>query len=134
MLAKFKDNPGAAYTEALAVSIPKLKDMGKTKAQAALVARLGNVPLKRLEEAYLKSEHAELRRAAALAAGAKKAKGTVAELINLLEDAEAPVAQAAHQALVQITGQDYGPEDNASLADRTKAAKTWRDWHKKQQK
>jgi HEAT repeat protein len=72
------------------------------------------------------------RRAAAAACGQKKAREAVGELIPLLEDPEAPVQQAAHQALRQITGQDFGPEPDASREERRAAVQAWRDWWKKQ--
>ena len=111
VLEKFKDAYGASYTEALAGAIPKLKGAGKTKARAVLAERLALVPAASLT-AHLKSEQWNCR-AAALAAGTKKSKAHISELIHLLEDAGPPVAHAA----------DPGARCKVSTA-RTSALKT----------
>ncbi len=133
VLDKFKAAKGPGYNAALASAIPALKGAAKTRARAVLTERLSAEPPVEVSAA-LKSDQVELRRAAALAAGMKKQTRYITELINLLEDAEPPVAHAAHRALTQITSQDFGPEDDATRAERTAAAKAWRAWQKSQKK
>jgi hypothetical protein len=51
------------------------------------------------------------------------------ELIDLLSDADADVRQAARRALVQLArGTDYGPEANATAAERADAIRQWDSW------
>jgi hypothetical protein len=80
----------------------------------------------------LKDDRAEVRAAAARAAGAN-AVTVQADLIELLDDEEAPVRRAAHRALVQLgKGSDFGPKANASADERKQAAREWRAWLKQQ--
>jgi hypothetical protein len=135
VLKKFKAGQGNSYTEVLAATIPKLDLKGRTAARHTLTERLyagTNFALGK----NLNSEDPELRRAAAEVAGQKKSKEHIPELIGLLEDSKAIVARAAKQALFTITNQNFGPdpEADATPADWAAAAKTWRDWYKKQPK
>jgi hypothetical protein len=106
-----------------------LRATAKTKARHALAQRL-----ERLEpdviRLQMRSRELEVRRAAATAAAAKKARALIPDLINLLEDADAGVLQAAHASLRQLTAQDFGPELDASAADRAAAVSAWRQWWK----
>ena len=70
--------------------------------------------------------------AAARACAQKKARALVPDLIALLTDPEPPVARSAHQALTALTGKDFGPEADATRAERKAALKKWRAWWKKQ--
>ncbi|MBI3409242.1 MAG: HEAT repeat domain-containing protein [Planctomycetes bacterium] len=81
----------------------------------------------------LKHEEPAVRLAAAREAGAKKIRH-VSELIDLINDAEPAVQKAAHQSLVQVTGVDHGPSDDASFGDRQTAQRQWREWWEKQGK
>ena len=52
---------------------------------------------------------------------------------GLLEDRDPEVRLAARQALVQISkGSDFGPERDASEADRADAIAKWKAWWAKQ--
>lgn len=75
----------------------------------------------------LLDERAEVRAAAAGIVGDKKLP-YAGQLIDLVADADSRVAQAARQALVRITGQDFGPDDTADAAARSAAAQRWRVW------
>jgi hypothetical protein len=80
----------------------------------------------------LKDDRAELRAAAARAAG-NNGVALQADLVELLEDDEAQVSRAAHRALVQLgKGVDFGPKANASADERKQAAREWRAWLKQQ--
>jgi len=131
LLKKLRDGRGDGYTLALADTIPKLKGEIKTRTRVALAERLAAGTGADLA-AGLKSPNVEVRHAAAEAAGQKKGKEHLPELINLLEDGETFVARAAQRALLAITGQDFGPEKDATRADWTATADAWRNWLKKQ--
>ncbi len=80
----------------------------------------------------LKDDRPEVRAAAAKVVGNKRWR-LGKELIDLLEDSDADVRQAARQALVQISrGTDHGPERDAGEADRAEAVRKWRDWWTRQ--
>jgi hypothetical protein len=53
-------------------------------------------------------------------------------LIPLLEDREPLVGRAAHVALKSLSNQDFGPDRDASPAERTKAVADWKAWWQKQ--
>ena len=131
LLEKLRDTPGSAYTQALAGAIPKLRGSAKTKARQALAQRFERLDIDVLR-VHLMAPEPEMRRAAAVAAGAKKAKELGPDLVRLLEDHEVTVLQAARAALRQISGQDFGPEVDASPAERTAAVEAWRRWSRQQ--
>jgi hypothetical protein len=131
LLDKLRDTPGPAYTEALAGAVVKLRGTAKTRARLALVQRFERLDAEVLR-VHLKATEAEMRRAAAVASGAKKTRELCPELIGLLEDQATTVVQAAHAALRQISGQDFGPELDASPAERAVAVDAWRKWWKQQ--
>jgi hypothetical protein len=127
VLEKLRDSKGAAYTDALALAIPKLIGPVKTRARDALAERLTRMTAATLKE-KLKDDELEIRRAAALACAMKEQKEHVPRLIELLEDPEPPVARAAHAALKSLTGQDFGPAADASRAEVKKCAAAWKAW------
>jgi hypothetical protein len=129
LLHKLRDTPGPSYTQALAGAIPKLRGTAKTKARQALARRFEALDGKALHN-EMRSPELEIRRAAAVASGAKKAKELIPDLIELLGDPEPAVLQAAHSSLRQMTGQDFGPELDATPAERAAAADAWRKWWK----
>jgi hypothetical protein len=130
-LKELRDTRGSAYTEALAGAIPALDAEGKQQAREALADRLTRMKADVLRE-YLKNDNAEIRRAAALATGQKDAKVLVPDLIRLLDDPEAQVQRAAHAALREMAGKDFGPRTGASESERKKAVAAWQAWWKKQ--
>jgi hypothetical protein len=79
-------------------------------------------------KALLKHERPEVRAAAAREIG-KRGLLLGKELIDLLQDNEPFVGQAARAALAQLSGGlDYGPAPDASLGEREAAVRRWRDW------
>jgi hypothetical protein len=130
VLGRLRDGKGAAYTQALAQAIPKLTGEARAKARDALADRLKRMTAATLAD-KLGDEDAEIRRAAALAAAMKDERSHVPRLIELLSDPEPPVARAAHAALKSLTGQDLGPEPDATRADIAQAVQRWKDWWRK---
>jgi len=131
LLKKLRDTPGPAYTHALAGAISRLRGTAKTRARLALAQRFQKLDAEVLR-LHLRAIEPEMRRAAAVAAGAKKARELIPDLIILLEDRETTVLQAAHAGLRQVTDQDFGPELDASPAERAAAVEAWRKWWKQQ--
>jgi hypothetical protein len=133
ILDGFREGRGAAYTEALAQAIPQLRGEARTQARDALAGRLARMTAATLRD-KLADADAEVRRAAALACAMREDKGHVPDLLSLLEDAEAPVAAAARAALRELTGQDFGPQADASRAERSATVAAWRAWWQQQMK
>jgi len=61
----------------------------------------------------------------------KADRHTIPALIAILEDRDEGVARAAHAALKDLTGQDFGPAAY-SRELKTKAAAKWNAWWKKE--
>lgn len=130
VLQRLKMTRGGLHTDALALAIPRLPEPMRTKARVALAERLTRMTAKTLRE-RLADEDAEVRRATATACALKKVRDHVPDLIPLLLDAEAAVAEAAHHALVDLTRQDFGPKPGAPAAARARAVAAWKDWWRK---
>ena len=122
-----------AYTEALAHAIPRLDADSRRSAREALAERLARMKPATLQS-YLKDELPEIRRAATLACAAREAKELTGELIRLLNDPDPLVERAAHAALKELTGQDFGPKAGADGPERSKAISAWEAWWKKQRR
>jgi hypothetical protein len=131
LLESLRDGKGVVYTEALAAAIPQLTGEAQDKTRAALAERLTRMKATTLAK-YFEDEDAEVRRAAALACAMKDGKDLVPGLIRLLSDREPLVERAAHAALKELTGQDFGPAAGASRADRARAVAAWKVWWNKQ--
>jgi hypothetical protein len=101
---------GTWYTSSLSKVIPKLEKRPTVQqaARTALVRRMSRFSLSTLK-AYAQIENVELRYAAAKAVGMRNLKGFIPDLINLLRDKEAMVSNTAYLSLKQITGKDFGP-------------------------
>jgi hypothetical protein len=132
MFEKYQEGKGAVYTLALAGAIPRLSGEAKGKAREALAQRLTRMTAATLRQ-ELKDDDPEIRRAAALACAMKDDKSHVPDLIPLLEDREPIVGRAAHAALTNLTGKDFGPEANASRQETARAMAAWRVWWDKTQ-
>jgi hypothetical protein len=122
LLQKLQEARGVVNTEALAFAIPRLEGDARQKAREALTSRMARLKAESLTT-YLEDEEPEIRRAAALACAVKGLKAAVPNLIARLGDRDDGVAQAAHAALKDLTGQNLG----------TSAAE-WEAWWKKQGK
>ncbi len=127
LLETYRDAKGGEYTEALAQIAARLSDDPQAQARDALASRLTRMKAATLNE-FLRDRDREIRRAAALACGAKGDKAHAPELIRLLADTDAGVIQAARGGLKQLSGQDFGPETTASPADKSRAVLAWRKW------
>lgn len=100
--------------------------------QELLTKHLARQSPAELKELF-KHDRAVVRAGAAKEVGSRKLRH-VSELIDLLNDAEPTVQQAAHQALVRISGVDHGPAADASFGDRQAAQGRWREWWNKNKK
>jgi HEAT repeat protein len=116
LLEELRKGKGPEYTQALVAAIGQLSGKARKKARRTLAERLTRFTSTTLL-AYLGSENAELRRAAALALGMKDEKDHIAELIDLLEDPDPSVAQAADAALKSLTSRDSIPGRQAASED-----------------
>jgi hypothetical protein len=131
LIEKLQDSKGIANTEALATAIPQLSSAAKRKARTALAKRMARMTVTTLKD-RLQDDDLEIRRASALACAMKEEKSLIPDLIKLLEDPEAPVHLAAYAALKDLTGKDFGPNGDASRAERAEAARQWKSWWNKQ--
>jgi hypothetical protein len=127
VLDKLREGKGLVYTQALAEAIPQLAAGLRAKSRDALAQRLARMTAATLRDKF-DDDNLEIRRAAALASAVKAEKSFVPDLIKLLDDAEPPVAHAAHASLKALTEQDFGPGDDASRAERKKAISAWKNW------
>ncbi len=131
LLKSLREGKGAQFTEALAFAIPKLSGDKQQKAREALVERIARMKEETVLH-YLEDEEAEIRRAAATASAMKGGKTLVRKLIDLLLDPQRPVADAAHEALKELSREDFGPSPRASRDERDQAVRKWLDWWNKQ--
>ena len=132
MLKHLRESKGASFTKALVLGIGQLDGPRKSEAREALAERLTRMTADTLRE-MLRNDEPELRRAAALACAMKDDKDHVPDLIDRLTD-EDVVARAAKAGLKSLTGQDFGPEPDATAERRKAAAEAWRAWWAKQKK
>jgi HEAT repeat protein len=131
VLSKLADARGLPYTDALADAAARLEGPARERARDLLAERLARMTDTTLRE-RLGDGSPELQRAAARAAGAKQSRALVPDLLPLLSDADAEVAQVARLALKALTDRDFGPAPDAEPAEREKAAAAWNAWWKKQ--
>jgi hypothetical protein len=127
ILDQLRDAKGAEYSDALATAIDAVPENIKPQARDALADRLQRMTANTLR-AKLASDESETRVAAVRAAGRKQLRELAPELIQLLLDRQPAVRQAAHQALVSLTGEDFGPAAGASTAESFVAKKRWEKW------
>jgi hypothetical protein len=136
LLTAYRDAKGGEYTEALAQAALKFTGDNQAKTRDALANRLTRMNTATLVE-FMRDRNREIRRAAALASGAKdqtRLPEFADALIKALADDEPAVVQAARASLKAFSGQDHGPDPNATIADRTKAIAAWRRWWDSQRK
>jgi hypothetical protein len=132
VLERLRDAKGIDHTDALALAIPRLGQGIQSKVRDALAQRLTRMTAATLRN-KLQDDSAEVRRAAALACGRKKAQEHIPDLLQLLDDPEVVVIQAARKALQQLTGEDFGPSEETGRRGRIRAAAAWRHWWKEHQ-
>jgi hypothetical protein len=133
---RLREQKGAIYTEALAAAIPFLEPDPRRKARSALAEREARMRLETIGR-DLHDENPEIRAAAAQACALKESKNKetrqlIPQLIGLLSDPEAVVARAAHAALKDLSGEDFGPPASAGEGQRKRAVEEWQAWWKKQ--
>ena len=133
LLQQMQQGKGPDFTEALAVAIPRLFGEPQRKARTALAERLARMKDSTLAT-YLSDEDAEIRRAAASAIARKENKALVPRIIPLLRDPNPGVAEAAHMALRDLTGKDFGPKADVGREEREEAIRKWLDWWNKQER
>lgn len=131
ILEQLRDGNGSEFTEALVAAISGLKAETLTKARDCLAERLVRMTPATVRD-KLKDGRPEMRRAAALACAMKEDKSFLADLVALLDDADAIVVRAAGVALRSLTGQNFGPAANATAEERTKAVAAWKSWWRQQ--
>jgi hypothetical protein len=131
-LARYRNEKGVVYTEAIADALPQLNGDVLRTARQSLAERLSRMTAATLHD-RLSDPRPELRRAAALAWAMKDDRAAVPELIPLLADADDFVVRGVKAALKSLTGQDFGPGRNASPAECTAAVAAWKSWWQKQQ-
>jgi HEAT repeat protein len=132
LLHNYQVGKGAEFTEVLGLAIPQMSGVSKQKAREALAERLTRMKDSTLEK-YLGDDVLEIRIAAARACALKGSKSLIPRLIPLLRDTRGGVAETAHQALKELTGEDFGPKANASREERVQASRQWTEWWNKQE-
>jgi hypothetical protein len=115
----------------LVEAIPKLKGNIKDKARAALAGRLTRMTAATLRD-KLQESNPEIRRAAVLACISRDEKELIPDLISLLEDADPLIPRLAHKGLKTLTGQDFGPKEEAGPEECVEAVAAWKAWWEKQ--
>jgi hypothetical protein len=133
VLERLRDGQGVKFTEALAEAVPRMEGPARNKAREALATRLARLRVNNLGQ-YLEDEDSEIRRAAALAVALKGAKELSPRVVTLLRDRVPTVAHAAHAALRDLSGQDFGPADGADEGTRAQAYAKWEAWSREQQR
>lgn len=127
VLTEAEKRQGAKAIDILLIGI-KSPDAQAVKLSQGLLAKNLQHQSEETLKGLLVHERRELRLAAAAAIGSKKLR-LGSEVIDLLQDGDPEVRQAARRALVQLSGgADYGPAADASFGDRETAVRRWRDW------
>jgi hypothetical protein len=127
LIERLRDSKGVENTEALLQVISQLDGPSRQQARHALAERLTRMKESTLKN-YLSDPDAEIRRATALAIAARRAKSLTGDLIRLLEDSSPLVQRAARTALQDLTGKNFGPDEQASAAERNRAIALWQRW------
>jgi hypothetical protein len=130
LLKQWRDSEDAAYTPALAKALVTLQGDAQRKARAALADRCTRLNDPQRDEA-LRSDDAEIRRAAVLSCAVRDDRQHLERLIALLQDKEPNVAEAAYAVLCSLTGQDFGPSASSTAEQRAAAGEAWQSWWKK---
>lgn len=128
LLTRYRDARDDRGAEVLAHAIPHVTVRLQDKLRAALVERFGRLPADDLRA--LLDGDGELRQAAAWACVRAANAASIPDLIGLLTDADAALADAAHQTLQRLTGEDFGPPAGSPQRDREEAATRWQAWHR----
>jgi hypothetical protein len=125
ILKRLEAGKGGAFTDALVDVLPNLQGETRVRARDALEQRLRRMTVKTLA-AYLQEDNVDLKWAAIKAAGAKGSRELAPELINIVGSGAEALAEAAHDALEQITGQTLPRSAAPTPADWKRLAGQWR--------
>ncbi len=90
-------------------------------------AILEQVPTERLRS-WMAAPAAEVRRAAVAECGRRRAEGSIASMLDCLEDPSPSVRAAALSSLREATGQWFGFDPDAAPLARRRAIERWRAW------
>jgi hypothetical protein len=123
-----KEQKGVQYTAALVIAANRLERDKKKQVRDALVERLYRMTPETLR-AMTKANEPELRRAACLAGAMRDDKSHVPDLIARITDVDDGVVRAARAGLKTLTGEDFGPESNATDEAKQQAAVRWKFWY-----
>jgi hypothetical protein len=130
LIRKYRDAKGSEHLDALLLAVHRLDAEAKAPVREALAERLTRMTANTINT-MMTDKDAELRRAAALAAGGK-GKDRRAEfagtLIERTADDSDLVVQAARAALKALTEKDFGPEPGATADARKVAHDAWNAW------
>jgi hypothetical protein len=127
LVAKYRDTKGVQFTEALAEAISRSPFANRPELRDALADRMVRMKDSTLRD-YLADPLAEIRRAAALGLAKRGTKSYSDRLADLLVDPDPLVGRAAHTALCQLSGEDFGPDIGADDAERADAVARWKKW------
>jgi HEAT repeat protein len=127
LVAQYRETKGVRYTEALADAIARSNAADRPELRDALARRMVRMTDDTLRT-YLDDPLPEIRRAAALGLAKQKNKAHADRLADLLVDPDPLVGRAAHDALCQLSGKDFGPGIDAGEADRAEAVARWKAW------
>lgn len=133
LIEAYREGKGGAFTEALGDAIRRLEGETRERARDALAVRLTRMSAETLRD-KMRDDNAEVRGAACLAAGMREDPKQVPDLIGMLRDADPRVVQAAHVALKNLTGEDFGPKPGATAMARAAAIRKWAAWWQRHQK
>jgi hypothetical protein len=121
-------SPGAEAKQSATTNAAEVAAM-QEQLRRALAHRLSRLRDEALDRC-LTDNDVEIRRAAATACALRKDTRHLPALVAALQDQEAAVAQAAHEALRELTGQDFGPSPGADAAAIESATLAWLRWAK----
>lgn len=131
VLTELETRRGPEVPAGLAVALihpnQEIQTLGRTLLERNLDRQgLAMVKLK------LTDENAEVRKAAVRVAA--KTPSLRANLIDRLNDMQSDVREEAHAALVKLSGEDFGPRQDAESPERERAMAQWRAWLEKQKR
>jgi hypothetical protein len=132
ILVELEKRNGEKVLNTLGIAAESYEPAVKELARGLLAKHLTRRGGKTLREA-LKADQVQVRLAAVKVVGTRRLMYGQ-DLIDLLNDADAGVRQAARQALVQLARGvvDYGPEPTAGETERAEAVRQWQTWWGKQ--
>ena len=127
LIVKLRDGKGAANSQALADAIGLLDGEMKEKAREALFQRYLRMTPRTLRSRLVDGDP-ETKLAAAKAAAEQGATDAIPELVELVADSNATIRREVHRVLCALSGEDFGPLDDATAAEQVVAKQRWRRW------